>query len=253
MRGVCRFRISRNATPSTQYNLYTLAESTKATESNGMPPAAITQTVSLFDENLPISYIKPSDEELLRGDPNDDKILNVARRQVNYFAVDSEGNAYLLLWHRIIEYNSDGKLLWSVTTPEGFKGPFCVDDRGQLYILDKAGLEIYSTSNAPNLIVPASKLPYSEQAIVIKIVNDAAYKRLYIQTYDPVAVSQTLFSLDPTTGESKTIHQQRDQVKFTPSYAPGAFDFALGTDQIFVSDIYDYRVICLHQAPFRLQ
>jgi hypothetical protein len=226
-----------------QKNVFnTLAESTKAVESNGPPPVAITQTVSLFDENRPVSNIKPSDEELVRGDPNDDKILNVARRQVNHFAVDPQGNTYLLLWHRIIAYNGDGKVLWSATTPEGFKGAFCVDDRGRLYIPDKAGLEIYSASSAPNLIVPASKLPYSEQALVIKIVNDAAYNRLYIQTYDPVAVSQSLFSLDLATAENQTIYQQRNQVKFTPTYAPGAFDFALGTDQVFVSDIYDYKV-----------
>jgi hypothetical protein len=219
-----------------------LAAPTKAAASDPASSATITQTVSLFDENRPISDIRPADEELLKADPTDDKILNVARRQVSHFAVDSSGNAYLLMWHRIIEYDGNGRVRWSVATPEGFKGAFCVDDLGQLYVTGKAGLEIYSASNDPKLLIPAAKLPYSQQAIVIKIVNDAIYKKLYIQAYDPVAVSQALFAVDPVTAESKTIYEQRKQVKFTPSYAPGAFDFALGTDQVFVSDIYDYRV-----------
>jgi hypothetical protein len=31
-------------------------------------------------------------------------------------------------------------------------------------------------------------------------------------------------------------------VRFNPTYTPGAFDFALGTEFLYVSDIYDYKI-----------
>lgn len=210
-------------------------------ESPGSKPSEITQTVSLFDETRPIADIKPA-EDLLVGDKKSEKLLNAVRRQINHFAADPHGNVYLALWNKVIAYDADGKLLWSADSPDGFKGAFCADDRGQLYVPAKVGIQIYSQSSSPRLAVPASKLPYSQQAVVIKTVYDTSSQKLYIQSYDPVSVSQTLFKLDPVTAQSESIYTQKNQVKFTPTYAPGAFDFALGPDQIFVSDIYDYRV-----------
>ncbi|MGH9961305.1 MAG: hypothetical protein ACREBC_29970, partial [Pyrinomonadaceae bacterium] len=60
--------------------------------------------------------------------------------------------------------------------------------------------------------------------------------------YEPTAVSQTLYRLNPITGESRAIHKQDNQVRFTAAYAPGAFDFAIGKDHLFVSDIHQYKI-----------
>ena len=203
--------------------------------------AEVSQTISLFDENSPLVEIRPS-EELLGPSPADEKLLTAVRRQINQLSVDQEGNIYLVLWHKIIEYTGAGKLVRVTEVPEGFKGAFCVDDHGELYVACEAGISRYDQAASRTLVVPVARLPYSPQSYVLKMDYDRDFKKLYLQIYDPVAVSQSLVSLDPATGETRKIHRQTRQVKFTPAYAPGAFDFALGADQIFVSDIYEYKV-----------
>lgn len=201
----------------------------------------IKQTVSLFDETKPLADVRPT-SALLSKEPKDQKLSSAVRRQINYFDVDKHGNVYVGLWHKIIKYSADGRPLWSIDTPEGFQGPFCVDDNERVYVPTNMGIWVHAGSDTGRLMVPMSKLPYSDQAVIVKMSYDNLNKRIYAQVYEPTAVSQTLFWLDPNTGESRAIHKQNNQVRFTAAYAPGAFDFAIGKDHLFISDIHQYKI-----------
>ncbi len=199
------------------------------------------QTVSLFDETKPLGDVRPT-SALLSKEPKDLKLSSAVRRQINYFDVDRQGSIYVGLWHKIIKYSAAGSPVWSIDAPEGFQGPFCVDDDERVYVPTKMGIWVHVGAEAGRLAVPISKLPYSAQAVIVKMSYDKLHKRIYVQAYEPTAVAQTLFRVNPINGESQTIHKQQDPVRFTAAYAPGAFDFALGPDHLFISDIHQYRI-----------
>jgi hypothetical protein len=48
--------------------------------------------------------------------------------------------------------------------------------------------------------------------------------------------------LDLATNQVTPIFKLEKPVPFSPTLSPGAFDFALGQDQLYVSDIYEYKI-----------
>ena len=207
---------------------------------SSIPDKTTTPTVVLFNDKNHILHIRPR----LSSDVIDTKSnsLPALRRQVNYLDVDNRGHIFIELLGKILEYGQQGQMLNVVSPPEGFGGPFCLDHRSRIILHSKNGLKGYSASKDSQILVPLPNLPYSSRSIPIKMVCNNTDDDVYIQVFDPDSVEQVLIRINLLTQQAKAIHKQKRQVKFTPLYAPGAFDFAIAHNYIYVSDIYQYRI-----------
>lgn len=197
------------------------------------------RTVSLFDEGRPVLTIRPDPPPYASEDPRAEM---AARRMINYFSVDPKGNIYVAANRSILKYDPSGRESGSIPWPEGFMGAFCVDGDEQLYLPARNGIHVYSAALSEARTIPASRLPYGEAGLVLKTVFDDGEKSIYIQVYDPKQVTQTLYRFNPETTSAVVLHRQQNQVKFSPTFSPGAFDFAVGKDYLYVSDIYEYKI-----------
>lgn len=188
------------------------------------------KTTDVFDENKPLLTIEPQTSA-------DD----AQKRFVNVFDVDSKGNIYLIDINSLLIYDPQGKLLSSNLLPRDFRLPFCVDDKGQIYAQSNSGLSVYSSSLAKIRDVSLDGV-VSKNSIVLKLALDRKRGELYVQVYDESPLSQRLYKVNLPTLQAKEIFHLEKPVPFNPTYTPGAFDFTLGSQYVYVSDIREYKV-----------
>jgi hypothetical protein len=53
---------------------------------------------------------------------------------------------YLVDVHSLLTYDPNGKLIGSNAFPHDFRAPFCAGDNGRIYVPNKSGLTVYSSS-----------------------------------------------------------------------------------------------------------
>jgi hypothetical protein len=63
-----------------------------------------------------------------------------------------------------------------------------------------------------------------------------------VQVYDESPLSQKLYKVNPETLRVTEVYKLKDPVPFNPSYSLGAFDFTLGSQYVYVSDIREYKL-----------
>jgi thioredoxin-related protein len=190
----------------------------------------VKKTIDVFDENKPILTIEPQTK------PQD-----IQKRFVNYFDVDGKGNIYLVDVNSLLVYDSQGKLINTHSFPQDFRTPFCVDDDGNIYFLNQSGLSVYSPLLTKIKDIPLNGI-ISKDSIVLKIAFDRKRNQIYIQVFNESPLSQKLYKLDLQTQRTREIFNLQKPVRFNPTYTPGAFDFTLGSQYLYVSDIYAYKI-----------
>jgi hypothetical protein len=195
------------------------------------PTAAnVKKTADIFDEQKAVLSLRPID-----GPAND------PGRFVEVFDVNGKGDAFLVADNFMFEYDAGGRLKNTRPLPPDFRSPFCVDDGGNIYAAGEAGISVFS----PELVKVRDVAlgdPLPRKAITLKMALDRKRESLYIQAYAPSPPAQTLYRLDLKTQQVREVYRLPKPVPFSPTYTPGAFDFALGTKFLYVSDIYDYKV-----------
>lgn len=192
--------------------------------------ANVKKTADIFDEQKAVLSIRPVDN------PQDDPA-----HFVEVFDVSGKGDAYLIYNKLMYRYDADGKLKDTRLLPPGFRSPFCVDDGGNIYAASEGGLSVFS----PELVkvrdvLLGDRLP--REAFTLKLALDRKRESLYIQTYAAEPLTQSLYRLDLKSQQVAEVYRLNKPVPFNPTYTPGAFDFALGEEFLYVSDIYDYKV-----------
>lgn len=192
--------------------------------------ANVKKTADIFDEQKAVLSIRPQD------DPQSDPA-----HFVEVFDVNGNGDAYLVYDKFMLQYDASGKLKNTRPLPPDFRSPFCVDDGGNIYAASEGGLSVFS----PELVkfrdvALGDRLP--RKAFTLKLALDSKRESLYIQAYAPEPLTQALYRLDLKSQQVAEVYRLPKPVPFNPTYTPGAFDFALGTKFLYVSDIYDYKV-----------
>jgi thioredoxin-related protein len=211
------------------------AEVVKTISDANVPPLAhkpnIKASLSIFDETSPSVTIVPDSAE--KSD---------LRRLVNFFGVDQQGNVFLINNDKLVKYDSKGALLAQASLPEQFHGAFCVDQAGNSYFPSKTNLITYDptlkqqkTLALPSLLAPGN--------VVVKMSADRPNNALYLQIYEPEPLSQVLYKVDLGSLRVTPLFKLEKPVRFSPTLTAGAFDFAVGTRHIYVSDIYEYKVL----------
>lgn len=112
---------------------------------------------------------------------------------------------------------------------------------GIIYAVGRRGLSVFS----PELVkVREISLgdAIADDAFTLKLSLDRKRQTVYVQTYVPEPLSQTLYRLDLNSQQVVEIYREPKPVAFSPTYTPGAFDFAVGEKFLYISDIYDYKV-----------
>lgn len=190
----------------------------------------VSKTVDIYNENSPIQSLQPTVQT-----------ENDVLRFINLFDVDDSSNTYLLVkGDTLIKYDSQGREVGGVTAPP-FKGSFCVDGEGNIYLPTEEGFSVLSPSLKPSRNIPLPNL-FSGRSTTLKTVFDRTRGYLYAQVYRSDPLEQVLYRIDPKTLEVRTVFQLEDPVRFAPNYAPGAFDFAVGKKYLYVSDIRQYKI-----------
>ena len=211
------------------------AESATTVTTSASPTAAravarVEKTAQVFDEDSPLLTIEPQSTS-----------ADAARRFADIFDVDDRGNVYLVDVKSMLVYDAHGALLGSHTFPPGFSSPFCVDGGGRIYARGDVGLVIYSPSLEKVGDLPLDGV-FSKDSILLKIALDRKRGQLYLQVYDVSPLSQRLYKVDLASGRARELFRLREPVPFNPTYSPGAFDFAIGSRYVYVSDIREYKV-----------
>ena len=158
---------------------------------------------------------------------------------VEVFDVNSQGDVYVAYDKLMYRYDAQGKQKNTRPLPRDFRSPFCVDDNGYLYTPNERGLSIFS----PDLVkIEDVSLGLPQETFTLKLALDRKRQSLYIQTYIPDPLSQVLYRFDIKSRQVNAVYRLPKPVRFNPTYTPGAFDFALGENFLYMSDIYDYKV-----------
>jgi thioredoxin-related protein len=192
--------------------------------------ANVRKTTDIFDEQKAALSIRPQAEP--RNDP---------AHFVEVFDVNTQGEVYLVHDKFLYKYDVNGAQIEVRPLPSDFRSPFCVDDVGNIYAANERGLSIFS----PDL-VKVKDISFSDhlpqETFTLKLALDRQRGSLYIQTYVSEPLSQSLYRFDPKSQQVVEVYRLPKPVPFTPTYTPGAFDFALGEKFLYISDIYDYKV-----------
>jgi len=192
------------------------------------------RSLSIFNEGKSTLSVRPEDQP-------ENPILSM----ISYFDVDRAGSIYIFSasGRSVRKFDSGGKEVGSIPMPKGFNGPFCVDEAGRAYLPGDDGIHVYLPSLAEERVIPVTALPYSKDSMILKMAWDKVSDSIYIQVYEWGPVSQKLYKLDPSTLKVGLVHQQQNPVIIHPTLSPGAFDFAVGDKYLYVSDIYEYKVV----------
>jgi hypothetical protein len=190
----------------------------------------VKKTADIFDEQKAVLSLRPQD------DPQNDPA-----HFVEVFDVSGNGDIYLPYDKFMLRYDASGKLKDTRPLPPGFRSPFCVDDGGNIYAASEGGVSVFS----PELVkvrdvALGDSLP--PKAFMLKLSLDRKRESLYVQAYAQEPLTQALYRLDLKSQQVAEVYRLPRPVPFNPTYTPGAFDFALGTKFLYVSDIYDYKV-----------
>ena len=191
---------------------------------------SVKKTADIFDEQKALLSLRPQN-----GPQNDPAHF------VEVFDVNGKGDTYLAYDKFMYQYDADGRPKNARALPPGFRSPFCVDDAGNLYAVGEGGLSVFSPELVKVRDVPlGDRLP--REAFALRLALDRRRESLYIQTYIPAPLTQTLYRLDLKSQQVTEVYRLKKPAPFNPTYTPGAFDFALGEEFLYVSDIYDYKV-----------
>lgn len=201
------------------------------------PPAGATSTAAnvkktaeIFDEQKEVFSIRPQPH--LQNDP---------AHFVEVFDVNGHGDVYLVHDKFMYLYDAYGNRKDVRPLPAGFRSPFCVDDAGNIYAVSGRDLTVF-TSHFVKLRDIAIGDGLAEGAFTLKLARDRKRGALYVQTYFPETFAQVLYRLDLKSQEVVEVYRLAKPVSFSPTYTPGAFDFAVGEKFLYISDIYDYKV-----------
>lgn len=201
---------------------------------NGNVPATNTteynRAISLFDERSPLLTIEPAKPE-----------KDESPQTVNFFDVDQHGNIYLATSSGLVKYNSQGERVAQTKLPEQFRGVFCVDGEGNTYLPDNTSLLKYDSALRHHQQIPVPNI-FTKGIVVLKMEWDGPSNGLYIQTYDPANLNQVLYKYDLGTLKAHPLYKLEKPAKFSPTFTAGAFDFAIGSDSVFISDLFEYKV-----------
>lgn len=192
--------------------------------------AEVKKTVEIFDERRAELSIRP------QAQPQNDPA-----HFVEVFDVNSRGEVYLVHDNFMYIYDANGNAKYPRPLPAGFRGPLCVDDAGNIYAAGARGVTVFS----PELFkVRDISLDngVGEGASTLKLALDRKRGALYVQTYVPEPLSQVLYRVDLDSLKVVEIYRLEKPVRFSPTYSPGAFDFAVGEKFLYISEIYNYKV-----------
>ena len=192
--------------------------------------ANVKKSADIFDEKNVALLLRPQTEA--RDDP---------AHFVELFDVNSHGDIYLIYDNFMYTYDATGRSKDVRPLPNDFRGPFCVDDSGNIYAARGSALSVFS----PELIKLqelslTDRLP--SDAFTLKLALDRKRDALYAQIYSPEPLAQVLYKLDLHSQQVSEVYRLANPVPFNPTYTPGAFDFALGEKFLYISDIYDYKI-----------
>ena len=192
--------------------------------------ADVKQTFSLFDDRsaaLTVDLENAKESDLSRA--------------VNHFAVDGQGNIFLNNGDKLLKFDGAGTRLAEGPLPADFKGNFCADADGNTYYPSNASVIVYDPSLKLRKTIPLTSV-LKPESMVLKAEIDRRYKALYLQVYDPDPLAQSLYKLDLGTNQVTPVFKLEKPVPFSPTLSPGAFDFALGQEHLYVSDIREYKI-----------
>ena len=192
--------------------------------------ANIKKTGDIFDEHTAALSIHPQV-----------KVQNDPAHFVEVFDVNSHGDVYLIYDKLMYKYDASGTQKEARPLPPDFRSPFCVDDDRNIYAASEHGLSVFS----PELlkIRDVSLGDRSPQEVMtLKLALDRKRGALYMQIYASEPLTQSLYRLDLKSQQVAEVYRLPKPVPFSPTYTPGAFDFALGEKFLYISDIYDYKV-----------
>ena len=197
---------------------------------NGSISAApnVKKSADIFDEQNSSLSIRPQADA--QNDP---------AHFVEVFDVNSRGDVYVAYDKLMYSYGADGKQKNTRPLPTDFRSPFCVDDDGNIYAAGERGVSVFSTDLVK---IQEVSLGLPPEAFTLKLALDRKRQSLYIQTYIPDPLSQVLYRFDVNSGQVTEVYRVPKPVRFNPTYTPGAFDFAIGENSLYISDIYDYKV-----------
>jgi hypothetical protein len=202
----------------------------KAPAGSTFAAANVKKTADIFDEQKEVLSIRPQSQ--LQNDP---------AHFVEVFDVNRHGDVYLVHDKFMYLYDANGNRTDVRPLPAGFRSPFCVDDAGNIYAVGGRGLTVFSSE-----LVKIRDMSFgegiAEGAFTLKLAPDRKRGTLYVQTYVPEPLAQVLYRLDLNSQEVVEIYRLAKPVRFSPTYTPGAFDFAVGEKFLYISDIYDYKV-----------
>jgi len=190
--------------------------------------ANVRKTADIFDEQKALS-IAPKIER--QNDP---------ANFVEVFDVNSNGDVYLAHDKFMYRYDSEGRQKDARLLPTEFRSLFCVDDYGSIYTATANGLSILSAELVKVRDVALDVR--SPEAFTLKVALDRKRNSIYVQRYSAEPLSQVLYRLDLKSQRVVEVYRLPKPVRFNPTYTPGAFDFALGENFLYISDIYDYKV-----------
>lgn len=202
----------------------------------GDAPASVAQpkvesSISLFDEQSQSVTIVPENSE-----------KNDLLRSINFFGVDQQGDIFLVNGNRLLKYGNKGEFLAEAPLPDQFHGTFCVDHAGTSYLPSKANLVTYDVNLKQRRTIPLPSI-LAAGNVVLKMEANGADDALYLQIYQPEPLSQVLYKVDMLSLRVTRVFTLEKPVKFSPDLTPGAFDFAVGPRHIYVSDIYEYKIL----------
>jgi len=198
--------------------------------------AKVEKSQDLFDENRPLSSLNPhlpttADE----------------KGAVSFFDVDDHGTVHLLDDRSMLMYDDRGRLAGTYSLPQDFKPPFVIGNDGSLFFVASSRLFSYSRTTTKTRDTDLVAL-VPDGSAVLKLAFDGTDKSVFLQIYTPSPLAQKLLRVDLRKGEVKEIFNLKDPVAFSPSYSPGAFDFAVGSRNIYISDIRDYKIFSVSKA-----
>jgi hypothetical protein len=192
--------------------------------------ANVKKTANIFDEQKTVLSIRP------RADPQSDPA-----HFVEVFDVNSRGDIYLDYDKFMYRYESEGRLRDARPLPPDFRSPFCIDDAGNIYAVIGSKLSVFSPELVKLQDVSlGDHLPH--EGFILKLALDRKRESLYMQTYSPEPLAQALYRIHLKSQQVTEVYRLPKPVRFNPIYTPGAFDFAVGQESLYISDIYDYKV-----------
>lgn len=209
----------------------------------------VTATVEIFDEHRDMVSIRPP------ANGQDE-----SRRFLQLLDVDDQGNIFAAVDDSLVKYASDGTPKQSVALPNDMTGSFCVDSVGYVFVPTRKGISVYSPELAE---VRSGAFPpeLSTVVAVLRMAFDRKHNCFYMQVYSGEPLFQALYKVDAATLTMKPVFRLESPVRFTPSYSPGAFDFAIGNRYLYISDIRQYKIhlyslskgapVRIYSKPFR--